>query len=197
MRRFRVAIDTLGSRSLGLRFLLRGVHRHEGQTYFSAEPAAPEEDPWVPRPDVHEERPPGPQAPPREGAQAAGSHALALTTAIPVSFSLPPGRRLRRRAEFQHVFDGGRRAHGRYLTVVVAPSAGAITRLGIVASRKIGGAVQRNRAKRLIREVFRSERPPAPAVDLVVIPKQVVLEAKVADVAHDYLTTLKRLGLSK
>jgi len=31
----------------------------------------------------------------------------------------------------------------------------------------------------------------------VVIPKQVVLEAKVADVAHDYLTTLKRLGLSK
>ena len=114
-----------------------------------------------------------------------------------MSFSLPPGRRLRRRAEFQRVFDGGRRAHGRYITIVVAPSAAGTTRLGIVASRKIGGAVQRNRAKRLIREVFRSERPLAPSVDLVVIPKPVVLEAKVAEVARDFQTTLRRLGLSR
>lgn len=111
--------------------------------------------------------------------------------------SLPPGRRLHRRAEFQHVFDGGRRAHGRYLTIVAAPSDGAMTRLGIVASRKIGGAVARNRAKRLIRQVFRCEIPPASAVDLVVIAKQAAVEAKVTDITRDYQATLKRLGLSK
>jgi hypothetical protein len=44
--------------------------------------------------------------------------------------------------------------------------------------------------------VFRSEIPPATAVDLVVIPKQVLVEAKVADVTRDYQATLKRLGLS-
>src|SRR5437899_1537013 len=55
MRGFGVAIDTLTERSLLFKFLLRGLHRHEGQTYFSAEPAAPEENPRVSRPDVHEE----------------------------------------------------------------------------------------------------------------------------------------------
>lgn len=114
-----------------------------------------------------------------------------------MSNRLPPARRLRRRGEYQRVFDAGRRAHGRYLTVVCTPASGTGTRLGIVASRKLGGAVVRNRAKRLIREVFRTSSTPSAAVDLVVIPKAAVTGIGKAELALDYAAALKRFGLSK
>jgi len=105
---------------------------------------------------------------------------------------LPVDRKLRRRSQFQHVFDSGRRTHGRLFTVIAAPSGAASTRLGIVASRKLGGAVVRNRAKRLIREVFRTTVYPSRPVDLVIIPKNALLLADVEGVRREYQALLRR-----
>jgi ribonuclease P protein component len=113
------------------------------------------------------------------------------------SNTLPPSRRIRRRGEFQRVFDGGRRAHGRYLTIIAAPAPGPDSRLGIVASKKLGGAVVRNRAKRLIREMFGTQPRPDRPSDLVIIAKPSVVHVDTSEVVTDYRSTLRRLSLSK
>jgi ribonuclease P protein component len=113
------------------------------------------------------------------------------------SFTFPPGRRLRRRGDFQRVFDSGRRAHGRYFTIIAAPAQGPDSRLGIVASRKLGGAVVRNRAKRLIRQAFRTQPSPGAPFDLVVIPKPALLDADSEALSLDFRQALKRCYMSK
>lgn len=91
--------------------------------------------------------------------------------------------------------DRGNRAHGRYLALYALPNERAVSRLGVSASRRLGPAVRRNRAKRVVRAVFREHKPPC-AVDLVAIVKPLLLEAEFASVVADYQATLKRaLGL--
>jgi len=99
--------------------------------------------------------------------------------------------RIRRRAEFQLVYERGIRVHSRFCTVFVLPNAQTIGRLGIAATRKLGGAVERNRAKRLIREIFRRNKISA-GFDVVIIPKRELLEASLTVLEADYRTTFER-----
>jgi ribonuclease P protein component len=102
-----------------------------------------------------------------------------------------PHERIRRRAEFQDVYEHGVRIHGRFATVFVLPNQRPGGRLGIAATKKLGGAVQRNRAKRLIREVFRRNNI-APGFDVVVVPKRELLDATLTVLEADYRHNLER-----
>ena len=69
---------------------------------------------------------------------------------------MPKDARLRKSAEFRAVYEGGRRFDGRLVTAFVLANQLEQHRLGITASRKMSRlAVNRNRAKRLLREAFR------------------------------------------
>ncbi len=73
-----------------------------------------------------------------------------------LSFALPKQRRLRARAEFQKVYAEGQRYDGRLMAAFLRANDAAEHRLGVTASTKaIGKSVDRVRAKRLLRELFR------------------------------------------
>lgn len=104
--------------------------------------------------------------------------------------------RLRSRAEFSAVQTGGRRAPGRYLTLLGRPNALGRDRLGIIASKRVGNAVDRNLAKRRVREVFRrsaARSAKAADFDLVVIVRRDLLRAPFPAVAADFQAALHKL----
>jgi ribonuclease P protein component len=102
--------------------------------------------------------------------------------------------RLRRPPEFKAVFDQGRRASGRFMTVLLRPNQLQVARLGVVASRKLGGAVQRNRARRRVRDLFRrtKQHQALAGQDIVVIPRRELLDAAMAAIEADYQDLLRR-----
>lgn len=85
--------------------------------------------------------------------------------------SFPKRARLRKRNEFLRVQHDGHRQHTDHFVVLRARGSGPVGRIGITVSTRVGNAVERNRVKRLVREVVRAVWRRLPPDDVVVIAK--------------------------
>ena len=79
------------------------------------------------------------------------------------------------------------------MTVIALHNGQDHSRLGIAATRKLGGAVVRNRAKRLVRELFRNADVPQ-GLDIVVIPRPDMLDADFRALESEFRYALRRAG---
>jgi len=101
--------------------------------------------------------------------------------------SFPKSRRLLRHADFERVYKQGRRHFAVHMTVfyLQRENVPAGLRVGFTVSKVLGGAVQRNRMKRRLREVVRLSVQPEVAVDVVINPKRSLLAADFGEVQSE------------
>ena len=113
---------------------------------------------------------------------------------IPMTFRFPRTARVRARADFDRIFEHGRRQATPRLAVhwhaTEVPA-----RLGLAVSRKVDpNAVGRNRIKRALRDVFRHYRNQLAAGDYVVVARPPAREATREQLERHFLDLLRRLG---
>lgn len=108
---------------------------------------------------------------------------------------LPHDRRLRRSRDFAEAYCG-RKLTGRHMVMFIREAPDSALRVGVVTGRRIGGAVQRNRWRRRLREVFRLERHRLRGrADIVLVARAGDSEPSFERLRQEFLELACRAGL--
>lgn len=112
-----------------------------------------------------------------------------------VSEQFPKLNRILKRDLFRQVYEQGQKFQARYFTAFVLANSTEQPRIGITVTRKIGNSVERNRARRLVREVFRKNKWLVPrGVDIVINVKRPLVGTGYRDLEGEFVTFLKKAG---
>ena len=106
----------------------------------------------------------------------------------------PASARIKRRADYQKVYKHGLRVTGRHVVLFILQSGERAGRFGVTASRRVGGAVVRTRAKRRLRELYRLHLRDSAgsAHDIVANARRSSATAPWMELEEDFINCLQR-----
>jgi ribonuclease P protein component len=114
----------------------------------------------------------------------------------PVDRGLSRRQRLTASSAFAEAYARGRKFVGRHMVLWVSEGAAGALRLGVVSSRRVGAAHERNRARRRLRETYRVNRHRLSGrADVVLVARSTSVDAPFADLEREFLRLAQRAGL--
>ena len=104
---------------------------------------------------------------------------------------------LKQNYEFRRLYSKGKSAVCPYFVVYCRKTGRPVSRLGITTGVKLGNAVKRNRARRRIRELYRThEEQILPGFDVVIVARTRVIYGRHSELERSFRQLVKKLGLT-
>ncbi|WP_314798434.1 ribonuclease P protein component [uncultured Selenomonas sp.] len=111
-------------------------------------------------------------------------------------YTLPRSRMIKRRSDFQCVYQKGRSVAGRRMILYVLRDPRVAGKVGFAAGKKLGCAAVRSRTKRLLREAYRSlQHELRGDVGILLIGRAGLADGKMQDAAEDLRRLIRRAGI--
>lgn len=105
---------------------------------------------------------------------------------------------LRRKKDFSNIYNKGKSVGDRYVILFYRKNNLPYHRIAYLASKKVGNAVKRNRARRLMKESVHLTSLEIPSgYDFIIIARNTITNAKCAEVKKSFESALKRTGVIK
>lgn len=103
---------------------------------------------------------------------------------------------LRKKSDFTSLYNKGKSVGDRFVVVFYRPNSLPYNRTGFLASKKVGNSVKRNRARRLMKESYRSLKNDLPqGYDFIIIARNTISERKCAEVERSMRAAFKKTGV--
>ena len=105
---------------------------------------------------------------------------------------------LKKANEFKRVFSQGNRRYGRYVILYLLSGDQENNRVGFIVKKSIGKAVQRNKIKRRLREIWRLKgKEIITGSDIIILAKKEILEASFAEIEQEVVRLLEGNNLNR
>ena len=105
---------------------------------------------------------------------------------------------LRKKSDFDSLYNRGKSVGDRYLVLFYRKNNLPYNRTGFLASKKVGNSVQRNRARRLMKESYRHLLPKLPTgYDFIIIARNTISGRKCMEVERSLMSAFRRTGVIK
>jgi len=113
------------------------------------------------------------------------------------NFGLPKGERIYLKEDFKTILSTGKKVQIKGFTFWCRPNLGEASKpqIGIIVSKKLGSAVERNRCKRLLREAFRLNKHLLKNAAVLIYPKDKALLPSLQAATKAFLELSKKAGI--
>ncbi len=109
--------------------------------------------------------------------------------------SLSPRERIRAKRDFSFLYKEGLRYRGKYFNLVFLANQQSFSRMAVVVSRKVGGAAERNRIKRWMRELFRRNKSLLETpLDMIFVIKKEITDSTWTGLKVEYFSALEAIS---